>query len=371
MSIYTEILKDGKACYRMPYKCPLTGKTKRVSVVYDKDTVRNRRRAEEYLQDQIDNILLDVDLDIEVSKVLESYFKEKEGNIKESTMKRNKGALTRLTALLPEGTRIRSVKSTVWKDILTKKSKNKPGTYNEYLKRLKSFLVWAYDNEYLKSKESFEKLKAKPTVSAHKKVTDKYLEQDEAISLINGMEGMDQWQLLTKFLILSGLRIGEAMALERDDIYNGFIHVTKTYNSTIDKVTPPKTVDSVRDVSIQKELSVVIRDILKYNGEMSLLYKCRNKLLFPNFKHNSYMHYDSYRQYLIDTSKRVLGRKVTPHVLRHTSASMMLAADISIEMISRRLGHADSKVTKEIYLHIMEERKKKDADRVIDIKMLG
>lgn len=39
-------------------------------------------------------------------------------------------------------------------------------------------------------------------------------------------------------------------------------------------------------------------------------------------------------------------------------------------MISRRLGHANSKVTREIYLHIMDKLKERDRTEIMQIKLL-
>lgn len=43
---------------------------------------------------------------------------------------------------------------------------------------------------------------------------------------------------------------------------------------------------------------------------------------------------------------------------------------IDIDTISRRLGHSDSKVTKEIYLHVTKKLKEKERDRIREIKIL-
>ena len=43
---------------------------------------------------------------------------------------------------------------------------------------------------------------------------------------------------------------------------------------------------------------------------------------------------------------------------------------IDIDTISRRLGHANSRVTREIYLHITEKLKEKENEKLKDIKLL-
>ena len=81
--------------------------------------------------------------------------------------------------------------------------------------------------------------------------------------------------------------------------------------------------------------------------------------------------YYSYTKYLRETSERFLNRRITPHTLRHTHCSMLAAKGMNLEAISARLGHDDSKVTKEIYLHRMEELKEKENRQLDQIRLMG
>jgi hypothetical protein len=44
---------------------------------------------------------------------------------------------------------------------------------------------------------------------------------------------------------------------------------------------------------------------------------------------------------------------VTPHGLRHTAASLMLAASVPLIVVSRQLGHANPNVTAQVYAHLL------------------
>lgn len=177
------------------------------------------------------------------------------------------------------------------------------------------------------------------------------------------------WCLLTKFLILSGLRIGEATALTASDIGSKYIHVNKTYDANNHIVTGPKTATSTRDFFIQPELAILIKSIRKNELEKQILHGRKSKLFFSDSA-GSYIHYDSYRQYLGDISESAIGRRITPHALRHTHASLLLAEGIDVDTISRRLGHADSKVTKDIYIHMTEKLKRSEEERISKVNIL-
>ncbi len=56
---------------------------------------------------------------------------------------------------------------------------------------------------------------------------------------------------------------------------------------------------------------------------------------------------------------------ITIHGLRHTHASLLLFAGVSIASVARRLGHASMTTTQKTYLHIIHELENKDVDIVM------
>ena len=71
-----------------------------------------------------------------------------------------------------------------------------------------------------------------------------------------------------------------------------------------------------------------------------------------------------------ENSQKVLGRKITPHTLHHTHASLLMEQGVDIDSISRRLGHADSRITREIYLHVTQKMKERDNERIKEVKLI-
>lgn len=47
--------------------------------------------------------------------------------------------------------------------------------------------------------------------------------------------------------------------------------------------------------------------------------------------------------------------KATPHTLRHTHASILLAENEQLTAVSKRLGHADPQITMRYYAHLLDE----------------
>src|SRR5699024_11471266 len=56
---------------------------------------------------------------------------------------------------------------------------------------------------------------------------------------------------------------------------------------------------------------------------------------------------------------------ITVHGLRHTHASILLFAGVSIASVARRLGHSNMTTTQETYLHINQELETQDGEKIM------
>ena len=56
---------------------------------------------------------------------------------------------------------------------------------------------------------------------------------------------------------------------------------------------------------------------------------------------------------------------ISVHGLRHTHASILLYAGVSIASVARRLGHASMTTTQKTYLHVIQELENQDIDLVM------
>ncbi len=65
-----------------------------------------------------------------------------------------------------------------------------------------------------------------------------------------------------------------------------------------------------------------------------------------------------------DTAKLQIST-ISVHGLRHTHASILLFAGVSIGSVARRLGHASMTTTQKTYLHIIQELENQDIDLVM------
>lgn len=157
------------------------------------------------------------------------------------------------------------------------------------------------------------------------------------------------YKYLFSLLYYTGMRIGEALALTKDDfdIENNVLHISKTYTQK-KLTTTPKTDYSERYITIPNKVSAMLQDILE-----RLAYDTDR--LFPLYYGKVYYHYR--------TAVNLSGvRKLEMHCLRHSHASELIDGKIPITAVSRRLGHSSPQVTMSIYAHPTQDSEQEIAD---------
>ena len=358
--------RDGKYRLYDRYKAP-DGSSHEVSVPMDRNTPQERKRAREALCARIAELERDFTT-FRLSDIVAAYLKSQENEVKASTFDRNKRVLEKLTEVITD-VKAESLSAGLIKTQLLKKWEN-PTTLNEKIKRLKALLRWAYMNDFIRDREAYDKLTYFKEPTEKEKVKDKFMDTAELNALLDSMT-IEKWKLVTQFLVLSGLRIGEFLALEDKDVdfKAREIRISKTYIKNLKLTDTPKTLESNRAVSMQDELLTAARDLHKYTQHIRLMTGSRLKL-FVLDEDGTRIDQDVYNKYLKEKSEAVIGRKLTAHALRHTHVALMAAKGIPIEVLTRRLGHADSKITREIYMHITSDLRAADADLIKEIALL-
>lgn len=56
---------------------------------------------------------------------------------------------------------------------------------------------------------------------------------------------------------------------------------------------------------------------------------------------------------------------ISIHSLRHTHASLLLFAGVSIASVAQRLGHSSISTTQETYIHIIQELEHQDTEKIM------
>ena len=377
-----------RACDR--YTDPLTGRQHKVGVTIQKDTPQQRNIARKKLDDLIARKQSLAPASMHLSDLTKLYLADLKNTAKASTVRRNGYAcdrflkmfgdcdVSKLTAGIVKQRIIeyRDKKAAAIKDDERREKAEKSVTMiNEHITRFKAFIRWAYHNDYLYDISWIDKLTKLKDKTEKEKVADKFLERSECTLLLDAMEH-ETWRNVTELMLKSGLRCGEALALNESDLdfINREIHVNKTLDNVDKKTTTTKTLTSTRSVYMQDDLYAFLRSVVRSNKEKrKMLYLNRSPLFFSPT--GGYACYAAYLHYLHSVSERVLGYRISTHVLRHTHASILAEESIdnpkiTVDLISRRLGHADSRITRDIYIHVTEKRKEKENNALRKVRVI-
>ena len=346
------------------YTDPKTGLKKKVSVKLSGTSEKAKQAAILRLTDKLKHIN---DTEILLSECVSLWLKEGERSIKPSTHRKYRISFESIKKIIGDAYMSKITAGYVRQRFIESGEENR--TLNGFLKIFKTFWRWAYRNDFVKSCEVADKLTAFQDVPRKERIQDKFLEPADLSKLLDAMTE-ERWKLVSECLALSGLRIGELCALTRSDVTDEYIKVSKTYDANNKVVTSAKTYASKRDVYIQSELKDCITRINEYCKRQAEVCGYTSMLFFPDTD-GGYLKYYTYRKYLGECSERVLKRKIVPHTLRHTHASILFSKGMSLESVSDRLGHSDSKITKEIYLHKLNELKEKENRQLDAIHIVG
>lgn len=373
--MWCEMQKNGTVKYCERYTDPLTEKVKKVTTTMPKASPQNKNKASRILNAKIDMALQHFtnDKKITLSELQDIYMNNQELRLKKSTTVRNKRITDSMIKLLGEDVIVDNLTAQYLNDRLL--SSGKPvSTLNTYLTRFRAMLNWGYQNDWHDNYRLLNKIRLfdDDTIEC---TEDKYLEPEEITQLLNFIQDhkLWHWYYATNVLLLTGMRSGELIALQDNDVdlKNKVIHITKTYDPLNKLVTTPKTDNSVRDIHIQPELEFVLRECRLWRTEMLMERKLSSTLLIPNIHTSWYMSYAAYDKFIRETTERELHHKITPHKLRHTHASLLAAAGMTPEQIARRLGHSHSDVTKEIYIHVTEQVIENDNKQIDGISLIS
>ena len=186
----------------------------------------------------------------------------------------------------------------------------------------------------------------------------KYLNQFELHTLLSNLDLKDElnWDWFILLVAKTGMRFSEALAITPKDF--DFAHQSLSISKTWDYkgkggFLPTKNKSSVRKLQIDWQLVIQFSELIKGLPE-------DEPIFVKGEVYNS-----TVNDILARHCKKVKIPIISVHGLRHTHASLLLFAGVSIASVARRLGHASMTTTQKTYLHIIQELENKDVDLVM------
>lgn len=241
---------------------------------------------------------------------------------------------------------------------LDKEGKLAAKTVRDIMTILKSIVKYAeteYHTENLAGNSVLPK-RSKPKLEVLSSKEQKMIEE----YLLNNLEEPRCAGLLV--CMYTGLRIGEICALRWDNVNFEDKSITITHtlqrislpDSEANKKTriiidEPKSDSSFRTIPIPEKVYGVIRKSCYPLAGSDFFLTNSSKIVEPR----------NYQYFFQRSLEKIGMRKVNFHILRHTFATRCVEAGFDVKTLSEILGHADTSITLNYYIHSNWENKKK------------
>jgi site-specific recombinase XerD len=159
-----------------------------------------------------------------------------------------------------------------------------------------------------------------------------------------------------RLMVSTGIRVGELCKLRVDEIAPDGSSLRIHGKGSRDRVA------YISDAALRSELSQLVCGRRHAEGG--------GGALFVN-RHGAPMKPQSIRSKLRRYAGEIgLARRVTPHMLRHTAATLLIETGVDIRFVQRLLGHS-SIATTEIYTHVSDEALRSTLERADVLRSLG
>lgn len=171
----------------------------------------------------------------------------------------------------------------------------------------------------------------------------------------------DDYKALYLVLYLTGLRLGEALALTYNDLNEYSLSITKSQTKVSERgsyaIKMPKNASSIRDVSINRSLYLYLLE--RKDIEMKKQDFSSSWFIFGGKDPLSRTSIERVKNKAV---KKAGVKKIRIHDFRHSHASNLIGEGMDIVAVSKRLGHSNVEMTLNCYTHLL----KKNDDRLTD-----
>lgn len=279
----------------------------------------------------------------------------KEGAIRKVTLDKYKMTLRWLRKLIPD-LKIKDLTRISYQELLNEYAlEHERQTTMDFHHQLKGSILDAVD-EGLLDRDPTRKAIIKGKTPSVKKV--KYINQFELHTLLDTLELKNEisWEWMILLITKTGLRFSEALALTPADFNfsRQSISVSKTWDYKGEGgFLPTKNQSSIRKVQIDWQTVIQFSQLIKdLPADQPIFVKGK-------------VYNSTVNGVLERYCKKAEVPVISIHGLRHTHASLLLFAGVSIASVARRLGHSSMNTTQKTYLHIIQELENRDVDLVM------
>ncbi|HEV6433776.1 TPA: tyrosine-type recombinase/integrase [Streptococcus pneumoniae] len=369
--MWMEELPNGKYKFFERYKDPYTEKWKRVSVTLDSGSSRAKKEAQKLLDERLEETLKKIQTtDIVYEHILDEWWTFYQKEIKGSSISSLTSSVNDFKKDFDLSVKVSNIDTKYIQRFLNDLDLSR-SKLERYKLILNLSLDYAVNLEYIEDNPARRaKLpKLVKTIEDLEKTEKKFLEEDELERLLSELYRTDKTYrlgLLAEFMAYNGCRIGEAIALRKENIdfesktvkINGTLDKTVGYSKGL-KTTTTKTAASFRTVSLSKRELEILKEFISINElskntretfkDLGFIFVTKNGIPIQNNSFNLAI------QKVNNRLKNPINKHLTSHIFRHTLVSRLSENNVPLKAIMARVGHSDSRTTNKIYTHVTKK----------------
>ena len=248
-----------------------------------------------------------------------------------------------------------------------------PHTFDRFIHYASKVFKYGIDMELLTS-NPMEKV-IKPKLKERPQQYQEFYDKDELNKFLSCAKKCNfRYFVYFRLLAYTGMRKGESLALKWSEIdfETNTISITRNVTTGLNNrpyISNGKTANSVRRIPVDSETMNYLKE-WRYCQQKDMLKKGFNFLdadnyIFPTIN-NGITSLSKPRQWNKSICDKFGLRRIKIHGFRHTHASLCYSAGLNAKEIQKRLGHADSKTTMNVYTHVMKNDEKKAVKKFAD-----
>lgn len=342
--------------FREEYEDPLTGKTKKVSVVYAKNNRRIEKQALLELNELIKEKQRNRATDMTLGELIDDWLPDYKDTVKIGTYYGAKNRTKQIgelsDVLLPELTAAhinRYLRGLKQRDL----AKN---TINAYASMFRKVIGFGLDYGEISDRELLNGIKT-PALADNKNEKDwKYLEQNELDSLVKQLRklGYDEIARMCLLQTYTGARHGELTSIDFDNNINWSdktILIDRTYVPTAKEFNLPKN-GKTRTIHFNKEAEALLKEQIQYTKLKTLSNGLsKDPILFKNSQGRPMI--TNNLTYIFDKVD-IPGKSISSHIFRHTFIARAIEQNMPIHLIANHVGDTIQTVD-DHYRHFTEK----------------